>query len=194
VHWLPILYGLLVLGVSTAIVTTPEPGLEEVRAVIRATAFTSAVPFLLVYVASAWWRLGPSRVSRWLLANRRYLGLSVAASHLWHLLAIIALATMSPTFRDGLNALTLVFGGSGFVLLALMAATSTDAAQRALGRAWGWLHTVGVHVLWLDFIFTYSGRATVAPFHAVMTLAFAAALGVRVAAWRSRLGRVPAHG
>ena len=98
-HWLPVGWGLLVLGISTAILTTPDPGLEELRAVIRATALTSAVPFLLVYVASPWLRLRPSPVSRWLVTNRRYLGLSVAASHLWHLLAIIALVRTAPAFE-----------------------------------------------------------------------------------------------
>jgi DMSO/TMAO reductase YedYZ heme-binding membrane subunit len=77
----------------------------------------------------------------------------------------------------------LVFGSAGFVALGLMAATSNDAAQRALGRAWGWLHLVGAYIVWVDFIFTYSGTATIAPFHAVMTLAFAAAWVLRVLAF-----------
>jgi methionine sulfoxide reductase heme-binding subunit len=180
VHWLPVAYGVAVLGMSAAILSTPGAGVTELRAVIRLTAFTSAVPFLLVFTASGWHRRRPSAVSRWLLANRRYLGLSVAASHFWHLLAIIGFASASPEFRANLQPLTLVFGGAGFVLLGLMAATSTNAAQRALGRAWGWLHTTGVWVLWLDFVFTYVGPARGSPFHAAMTLVFAGALGVRV--------------
>src|SRR6185295_14952519 len=78
-------------GADAAIATTPEPGPEEVRAIIRVTAFTSAVPFLLIFTASALHRLRRSAVSRWLMANRRYLGLSVAASHFWHLIAIVVL-------------------------------------------------------------------------------------------------------
>src|SRR5215813_922107 len=85
---LPIAYWLAVAGISAAIVTTPEPGPEEVRAMIRATAFTSAVPFLLAFTASSLHRLRASAATRWLMANRRYLGLSVAASHFWHLVAI----------------------------------------------------------------------------------------------------------
>jgi sulfoxide reductase heme-binding subunit YedZ len=190
---LPIAYGLAVGGVSAAIMSTRDPGMEEIRAVIRATAFTSAVPFLAAFIASALHRLRPWPLGRWLVTNRRYLGLSVAASHLWHLLAIVTLAARSPTFRTDVRPTTLVFGGAGFVLLAAMAATSNDAAQRALGRGWGRLHSVGIHVLWLDFIFTYVGPATVSPFHAVMTLAFATALGLRLLAWSGRrvaVGRV----
>jgi DMSO/TMAO reductase YedYZ heme-binding membrane subunit len=177
---LPIAWGLFVAGVCAAIATTPEPGAEQVRAIIRVTAFTSAVPFLLVFVAAPLHRLRPSADSRWLLANRRYLGLSVAASHLWHLIAIVVLVRVFPSGGAGIALLTKIFGGAGFVLLGLMAATSNDASQRALGRAWGWLHAVGLYVLWLDFVFTYSGTATIAPFHAVMTAAFALAWMMRV--------------
>ena len=186
---LPIAYGLFVAGVCAAIATTPEPGAEEVRAIIRATAFTSGVPFLLLFVASPLQRLRPSAASRWLMQNRRYLGLSVAASHFWHLVAIVVLVRTFSSGDTGIAPLTKLFGGAGFVLLALMAATSTDGAQHALGRAWGWLHLVGVYVLWLDFIFTYSGTATTAPFHGLMTLLFALAWTLRVVAFTSAARR-----
>lgn len=183
---LPIAYGLFVAGMCAAIVSTRAPDLEQIRAVIRATAFTSAVPFLAAFTASAAHRLRPSAPTRWLVANRRWVGLSFAASHLWHLVAILALAVRSPAFRDGLGPVGLVFGGSGFVFVAAMAATSNDAAQRALGRGWGALHTAGVYLLWVDFVFTYGGAAVVSPYHAAMTLAFVAAWLCRVLAWARR--------
>jgi len=180
---LPVGYLLAVLGIASAIATTADPGPEEVRAIIRATAFTSAVPFLLAFSASALDRLRRSAATRWLMQNRRYLGLCVAASHFWHLLAIITLARVYGSSGNPISRVTIVFGGAGFVALGLMAATSNDASQRALGRAWGWLHLVGAYIVWLDFIFTYSGTATSAPFHAAMTLAFAAAWVLRILAF-----------
>ena len=153
------------------------------RAIIRVTAFTSALPFLLVFVARPLHRLRRSTATRWLMMNRRYLGLSVAASHWWHLVAIIALVSWYSAGGPGISPLTKLFGGGGFVMLALMAATSNDASQRALGRGWRWLHLVGLWIVWLDFMFTYSGSVTVAPLHAAMTLLFAAALLLRVAAY-----------
>jgi sulfoxide reductase heme-binding subunit YedZ len=182
--WLPIAYGLVVAGICSAILATGEPGLDELRAVIRATAFTSAIPFLAAFVASPLHRLRPSPTSRWLMANRRYVGLSVAASHLWHLAAILTFVARSEEFRANVQMTIVVFGGLGFVLLGLMAATSNDASQRALGRWWGVLHTTGLYVVWLDFIFTYMGPAAMgSPFHVVMTLAFAGAFGMRMLAW-----------
>lgn len=182
-QWLPVAYGLMVAGICSAILATLEPGLDEVRACIRATAFTSSLPFLAAFLASPLHRLSPSAASRWMMKNRRYLGLSVAASHLWHLAAIVTFITRSDQYQA--NTVTLVFGGGGFVMLGLMAATSNDASQRALGRWWGVLHTSGLYLVWLDFIFTYMGPAAMgSPFHIVMTAAFAGAVGMRmVAAW-----------
>jgi methionine sulfoxide reductase heme-binding subunit len=190
VWWLPIAYGLVVAGMCAAILATPEPGIEELRAVIRATAFTSAIAFLPVFAGSPLHRLRPGAVTRWILANRRYLGLSVAASHFWHLIAIVTIVTMSETFRGQIQPLTIAFGGIGFVLLAAMAATSNDGSQRALGRGWSALHTTGLWVLWLDFIFTYMGTAARSPFHAVMTLAFAGAFVLRMLSWSARRAAV----
>ncbi len=177
---LPIAWWLAVAGITAAIVSVRAPGEAEVRAVIRATAFTSAIPFVLTFAASSARRLWPSDATRRLLANRRYLGLSVAASHFWHLVAIVTYVRFYAT--TPVNSLTLAFGGAGFVFLALMAATSTNAAQRALGPWWTRLHKTGVWVLWLDFIFTYMGAATASMFHAVMTVAFAAVALLRLSA------------
>jgi DMSO/TMAO reductase YedYZ heme-binding membrane subunit len=191
---LPIAYLAAVAGICAAIVSTLEPGPEEVRATIRATAFTSAVPFLLVFTASPMHRLRPSAATRWLMANRRYVGLCVAASHFWHLIAIIVFVRLYVS--EPLDPVTLVFGGGGFVLLGLMAATSTDGAQRALGVWWGRLHKTGLYVVWLDFIFTYMGpvmayfskaaaASWLSPFHVVMTSAFGVAWALRLVAFGS---------
>ena len=71
-------------------------------------------------------------------------------------------------------------------MLGLMAITSNNASQRALGRGWRWLHLVGIWVVWIDFTFTYSLTATIAPFHALMTLLFAAAVFPRAVAYWTR--------
>ncbi len=180
---LPLVYLVAVAGIVSAIATTADPGPEEVRAIIRVTAFTSAVPFLLAFSAAALDRLRRTATTRWLVKNRRYLGLSVAASHFWHLLAIIVLVRTYGGSGAPIPRLTRIFGGAGFVALGAMAATSNDASQRALGRGWRWLHLAAAYLVWVDFIFTYSGTATSAPFHTVMTLAFAAAWVARVLAF-----------
>ena len=176
----------LVAGLTGAIFATADPGEMEFRTTLRVTALTSAIPFLLAFTASALQRLAPSPLSRWALRNRRYLGLSVAGSHLIHLIAIIGLVetAMNPV---AISPITKVVGGGGFVLLGLMAATSNDLATQVLGAAWRALHLLGLWVLWLDFAFTYAGTALATPLHGLMTAVFLAAAGLRAwAAWQRR--------
>jgi hypothetical protein len=55
--------------------------------------------------------------------------------------------------------LQLIGGAAAYVLLTAMAATSNDAAVRALGpRAWKRLHTVGIYWIWFMFLETYAVR------------------------------------
>ena len=69
---------------------------DGVRMVIRFTARTSLVLFCLAFSAAALARLWPNAWTRWLRRNRRYLGVSFAASHAIHAVAILAFAVMDP--------------------------------------------------------------------------------------------------
>jgi methionine sulfoxide reductase heme-binding subunit len=152
------------------------------RALIRATARSSLALFLPAFSASSLRRLWRGDLSAWLLRNRRQIGVSFAVSHAVHLAAILALAARFPaTFQPG--AVTVVGGGLGYVFVAAMAATSSDAAVRRLGaRRWKLLHRIGLW--WLFVIFASSYLA--APFfdvrYAPAGLAVLAALGIRIAA------------
>src|ERR1700730_4297384 len=69
---------------------------EGVRMVVRFTARTSLMFFCLAFSAAALARLWPNGWTRWQRRNRRYLGVTFAASHGLHLIAIVAFAIMSP--------------------------------------------------------------------------------------------------
>jgi DMSO/TMAO reductase YedYZ heme-binding membrane subunit len=145
-----------------AVAGSDEAGL---RLVIRATARTSVVLFTLAFAASALCRRWPRPATRWLLANRRHLGVSFAVSHLVHLLAILALTGWSPRAflaRAGLAAGA--FGVLGYAFLAAMVATSFDATAARLGpRWWRRLHLVGAHWLWLVFFASFAPRTAESP-------------------------------
>jgi len=162
----PALVGLatLALVIMTALLLayygTAEAG---IRVVIRATARTSFVLFMLAFVASALRRAWRAPASAWLLANRRYLGLSFAVSHGIHLAAILALYDWSARrFVVQTGAAATSLGGLGYLFVLAMAATSFDGAVRRLGRRrWQRLHTVGAYYLWLIFTISYVPRALV---------------------------------
>jgi DMSO/TMAO reductase YedYZ heme-binding membrane subunit len=160
-----------------------------VRAWIRASARASLALFLLAFAARPLRQLWRHPASAWLLRNRRPLGVSFAASHGLHLVAIVWFGTGWPdAFAAQVQATTLVFGGIGFAFTGAMAATSSDAAVRRLGaRRWKALHASGMWTLWLIFLATFGGAAAAGgePVHVAAALLLVAALGLRAAArWR----------
>ena len=170
---------LLLVGMVGLLLASTGWSADGLRLVVRATARTSLALFLLVFVASALRRRWPTATTRWVLMNRRYLGLSFAASHGLHLLALIALGTSFPAiFAARVHAATLLVGGLGFVVVAALAATSSDRAVRWLGaRRWSRLHTAGVYYLWGVFTLTYGARNL--PCTLLLVAALALRLGTR---------------
>ena len=167
---------------TMAIAGSAASGEEAAHRLLRATAFTSVLLFSAAFSASALRRLRPAPATRWLLENRRYLGVSFAVSHASHLGAILWLATFVPD-RFETNPTTLVFGSIGFVFVAAMAATSFDASAAWLGpRRWKLLHATGGYYLWFIFFATYVPNLARSRWLIVPVLLLVAVLAVRIAA------------
>jgi DMSO/TMAO reductase YedYZ heme-binding membrane subunit len=187
---LTLLLSALLVALALSLLVWRGTGEEGIRTLIRVTARTSLALFLPAYAASALLRIRPSTFSRWLMKNRRWVGLSFAVSHALHLLGIIALKRTAADFE--LSITTLIFGGMAYVFIALMAATSSDAAVRALGsKRWQRLHRIGMHWIWAIFFLSYAPRAASgSPGYILLTLFLVAALGLRL--FSARLRPVPA--
>ncbi len=145
----------------------------------RYTARVAFPPFLAVFVASAWQRLAPGPVPRWLVRHRRALGLAFATMFTVHLICLTGFSLASGTAPD---ATTLIGGGGAFLAMYALVLTSTDGAVRRLGaKRWRRLHTFGVYYLWFIFTFSYAGRLASAPgFFAPFALACVLGLAVRL--------------
>jgi DMSO/TMAO reductase YedYZ heme-binding membrane subunit len=164
---------------------------ESVRAWIRATARASIALFLLTFVARPLVQLTRSGVARWLLANRRYLGVGGAFAQLLHGIAISWLFARFESYEPDL--VGLIGGGLGFALYFAMALTSSDAAVALLGkRAWKALHKTGAWWIWIVFAQTNAGAIPVAfeklglghqLLYVGIQLALMGALMLRIAAW-----------
>jgi DMSO/TMAO reductase YedYZ heme-binding membrane subunit len=158
---------------------------EGLHAIIRYTARTSLALFGAAFVASSLRVLWPTAATRWLLVNRRYLGVSFAVSHAIHMTAIIVLAKTSSAFRADASMVTIVFGGFGFVVAGALAATSSNRAVAALGaRRWRALHKFGVYYLWFIFAVTYIPAAFVHPTYIGFVALLVAMLALRL--WAAR--------
>ncbi len=144
-------------SLATVIAPLAYHGISETgwQLATRYTVRVSFPLFLLTYLAGPLLILWRSESSRWLMRNRRYLGLSFAIAHTTHLAALTSLFIFIGEAPD----LTVMLGGGlAYALMFAMAATSNDQCVKALGVNWNRLHKAGLHTLWFVFLFTYLGR------------------------------------
>ncbi len=108
---------------------------EGLRAAIRVTARSSFLLFLGAFSASSLATFLPSAPTRWLLANRRYVGISFALSHLMHAAAIVTLAVRTGGGSLSARMAGLIGGGIVYGLIIFMLATSFDRTAAWVGAA-----------------------------------------------------------
>ena len=168
--------------ISAVTIASATSGEEAAHRLLRATALTSLLFFSAAFSASSLQRLWPRPATRWMLDNRRYLGVSFAVSHAVHLSAILWLAAFAAD-RFKVDGTTVVAGGLGFVFVAAMAATSFDRTAAWLGpRPWKALHTIGGYYLWFVFLLTYLGNVARSAWLAVPVVLLFAVLALRITA------------
>lgn len=157
---------------------------EGVRMVIRFTARSSLLLFCLAFSAAALARLWPNAWTRWQRRNRRYLGLSFAASHAIHAVAIVAFARTDPAgFAEATSAASYIFGGIGYAFIIAMSATSFDRTAALLGpRVWRTLHLVAGYYLWFQFMVSFGKRVPAMPLYAAFLIPLLAVMALRLIA------------
>lgn len=185
------LLGLLTLtliGLSIWIAGMRQFEAEGARMVIRFTARTSLLLFCLAFSAAALARLWPNGWTRWQRRNRRYLGVSFAASHAIHAVAIAWFAAVDPTgFADATSIVSYIFGGIGYAFIFALTATSFDRTAAWLGpRAWRVLHLVGGYYLLLQFMVSFGKRIPEMPLYALFLVPLAAVFALRMISMAAR--------
>lgn len=182
----------LIIGSSvflTALVLLSHPPytnpLDYIGYALRVTAWLAFSYFLVAYVArplvTVYEQGWPRRFGVFALRNRRYFGLAAAYVHTIHF-GYVAVFLLRP--EVAVEFLTVLLGGTAFLLLWAMALTSNTRGLRTLGPRWKWLHRTGMHYLWVVFAYTLFGSVGLS---FVSSLLFAAALLaalLRFAAWR----------
>jgi len=162
-------------------------GVDGVRMVIRFTARTSLLFFCLAFGAAALARLWPNGWTRWLRRNRRQLGVTFAASHGLHAIAIAAFAAMAPTdFAAATNLASYIFGGIGYAFIMAMTATAFDRTAAAIGpRAWRILHLSGGYYLWFQFMVSFGKRIPDMPLYSLFLIPLVLLMALRLIAMAS---------
>ena len=175
---------LSLIALSLWIASMRQFEVEGVRMVIRFTARSSLLLFCLAFSAAALARLWPNAWTRWQRRNRRYLGLSFAASHAIHAIAILAFARMDPAgFAEATSPASYIFGGIGYAMIIAMSATSLDRTAALIGpRAFRVLHLVGGYYLWFQFMVSFGKRVPAMPLYAAFLLPLLVVMALRLIA------------
>ncbi|MCA1642959.1 MAG: hypothetical protein LC785_13645 [Acidobacteria bacterium] len=178
---------LAVASMCAALLFTHGSGEEGLRSIVRNTARTSFLFFVGAFVARALRSLRRTRASLWLGENQPHLYASLAASHLLHAAALLALAVATKgESLEGRSAATIAGGAVAYLFIAL-------AAAPAFGRAAAFiesrprlsaLRAFGLYYVWAIFMSSYGGRAAQSTFYKPFALALVAALVLRLVAAR----------
>jgi sulfoxide reductase heme-binding subunit YedZ len=160
---------------------------DGVRMVIRFTARTSLLFFCLAFGAASLARLWPNPWTQWQRRNRRTLGVTFAASHAIHAVAIACFAMMDPaSYAAATSAASYIFGGVGYAFITAMAATSFDRTAEAIGpRAWRILHLTGGYYLWFQFMVSFGKRIPDMPLYSLFLIPLLAVMALRLIAMAS---------
>src|SRR5882757_586712 len=158
---------------------------DGVRLVIRFTARTSLLFFCLAFGAAALARLWPNAWTRW---QRRNLGVTFAASHGIHAVAIACFAAMDPLgYAGATSAASYIFGSVGYAFIVAMAATSFDRSAQAIGpRAWRLLHLSGGYYLLFQFTVSVGKRIPDMPLYALFLIPLLAVFTLRMISMASK--------
>jgi methionine sulfoxide reductase heme-binding subunit len=191
------LFWVLAVAISTLVcLGLPSTDFHSARGMepIILRSVRCALPlFLVAFAASSLTTLWPSRATRWLLANRRYIGLAFAFAMAWHFSFVAYSIWM---FGNRLNAKATALDVIGLIFLLLLTLTSFRWSKRRLSAAtWRRLHKSGVYVIWLlatEILFgivRHGGDRL----HDVLLSLFLAAWLLRVAAWMKQRLRYAAR-
>ena len=122
-------------------------------------------------------------------------GVSFAASHGLHAVAIAAFAAIDPSgFAAATSAASYIFGGIGYAFIIAMTATSFDRTASAIGpRAFRVLHLTGGYYLLLQFSVSFGKRIPDMPLYALFLIPLVAVFALRMIAMAPRAERaIPA--
>lgn len=194
------LYWLITVPISIAVVIAMS-GVdlslaENVSAMIQFSVRCSVPLMYVAFAASSLQEVFPSLFSRWLLRNRKMVGLSFATAMAWQLLFILWLVGIhTQHYVDKVYLLSdAIEGVVGYTFLFAMVLTSFKFGRSRLSnKQWKLLHRSGIYyiwayawsVYWFD-LFYYDNPV---PVDYVYYWAGFAAWGLRMCAWTKKQWR-----
>jgi hypothetical protein len=189
----PLLYWIIGINCAAVLAYMPTQDLSKPLGVSEMIQMSVrySVPFLyLAFTASAMKTLFPGMITRWLLRNRRSIGLAYAAAMAWQLFFILWMWTGHWDYytEEVYSLEDIIFQVGGYTFIFAMTMTSFHAVRRRMSlMQWRVLHKTGIYFLWFTVVSTYYYELTYYNDRQLIDYIFAAsgllAYLMRVAAW-----------
>jgi DMSO/TMAO reductase YedYZ heme-binding membrane subunit len=187
--YLILLTSLPVVAVTSLIIFQSADLQSSLMLALRFTAQYSLILFSLAFIATSLQLFAKNEFSMWIRKNRRYLGLSFAASHFVHGLVILTLSLKySDFFQQIASPVSIAFGSVGFFFIFILTLTSSDYAIKKIGFSqWRNIHRIGMYYIWFIFIASYLPRALRFPIYWPLVLFLLICLVMRLAYSRKKI-------
>ncbi len=155
----------------------------SVRIALHVTARITFGFFVCAFAGNALRDLWPGRFSLWLSRNRDWFLVAMAASHTFHLAAIIAFFQVVGWSK--LQLVTLLGGGFVYLLIYALAATAIMRLRRG-GQEFlagsPRLEAAALYLIWLIFALAFVPRVVSGwPVYSILAITALAALVIRIA-------------
>jgi len=162
---------------------------SSVRMNIRWSARFSLINFCLAFGASAFHKIINNHPSKWLLINRKYLGVSFAIIHIVHLFFLLILSYSFHQLFTPEAIVEISLGGLAYFFTVLMLLTSFSFFSNLISSSqWNLLHRMGGY--WILIVFSnsilgriYSGNIEYLP----LGILVISVLIFRLVAWNKKV-------
>lgn len=188
--WSGVLLATAFMLLASGLILYPETTNENILTALRLSSVTTAIPFLLVFIAKPLAMMA-SNLGRWLQSNRCYLWLILTISHFIHLYQIVLY------YQLGKSCPLIVWALTAPLWIIMVLFTGIELSQPNFieqifqarqTKAMNLLHRIGVWYIWLVFTLAF-GLGAVArhiPFYNVpaLMLFLAGAIMHWIVGWR----------
>ena len=120
-------------------------------AILKETGRLSYPLFLMCFLASSLQKIWRNDFSKWLAANRKYLGISFSVVYAYHSIGILGFILLTKT--AGIEGVQLFISVLAYVFLIVMTITSFKVFyDRVSVAVWRITHTLGMYICWYFFL------------------------------------------
>ncbi len=161
--------------------------LESLQELLKFSARFSFLIFCITFSASSLILFYENGITKWMLTNRRYLGISFAVIHFLHLMLLVTKNHFfEPPFIES-SLISLVGGIITYSFIGLMLITSFPYfSKRMTTKNWNYLHQIGGYAILTTFTVAYLRYTFENPFFSILLLIAVIVWTLRIIKWERK--------